>query len=417
MPKTLRLLGTDGTTFANAFASYPLCCPSRATFLTGQYSHNHKVEQNTPPLGGYGKLDNSNTLPLWLQSAGYHTAHIGKYLNGYGRDDQTEVPAGWSDWQGLVDPSTYYMYGYTVNDNGTLTAYGHAESDYQTDVLGNRAVDVIRERADEDSPFFLSIAPLAPHAEQPWLQPPRPAPRHRGLFADEPLPRPPSFDEEDVSDKPSFVRNKARLSDEQEQRISSSYRARLETLLAVDDLVERVVQTLADTGELTNTVVFYTSDNGFFHGEHRVSTEKYWAYEESVRAPLLVRGGAFPAGATTQALVTNVDLAATIVDLAGAPTGRVLDGRSLLPLAREGGGEERAVLLETRSISGPWYQAVRTAGHLYVEYSNGERELYDMRRDPHQLTSLHADPAHDGTEAALKSRLDELRLCSGSRCG
>lgn len=279
--------------FANAFASYPLCCPSRATFLTGQYSHNHKVQGNTPPLGGYGKLDNSNTVPLWLQSAGYHTAHIGKYLNGYGRDDQTEVSAGWSGWQGLVDPSTYYMYGYTVNDNGTLTAYGHAESDYQKNVLANRAIDVIRERADEDSPFFLSIAPLAPTPSSPGCNRRGPLLVTVASSPTSPCPDHLPFDEEDISDKPSFVHNKARLSDE----------TRAADLVQLSSAAGNAVggrrpggesrRNARRHGQLTNTVVVYTSDNGLFHGEHRVSTEKYWAYEESVRVPLSC-GGASP---------------------------------------------------------------------------------------------------------------------------
>ncbi|HEX3036722.1 MAG TPA: sulfatase-like hydrolase/transferase [Thermodesulfobacteriota bacterium] len=164
MPKTInRIGGSNGTTFNNFFTSFSYCCPSRATFITGQYSHNHGVEDNVPPYGGYGKLDHSNTLPVWLQKAGYHTVHIGKWLNGYGTDntDQTEVPPGWNDWQGLVDPGTYKMYDYTINDNGTLVTYGSTVADYQTDVLVNRAVAVIKERAGQAEPFSLTL-PLLP---------------------------------------------------------------------------------------------------------------------------------------------------------------------------------------------------------------------------------------------------------------
>src|SRR5829696_5871671 len=165
LTKTRQLIGDQGTTFRNFYCSFPLCAPSRATFLTGQYAHNHGVLSNSPPNGGYTALNHNNTLPLWLQDAGYFTGHIGKYLNGYGRDTApTLVPPGWTDWQGLVDNSTYKFYNYTINDNGTLVNYGETEADYQTDVLTNRAVATIDE-AVLDQPFFLSVAPVSPHIE------------------------------------------------------------------------------------------------------------------------------------------------------------------------------------------------------------------------------------------------------------
>ncbi len=201
--------------FANSFATFSLCCPSRATFLTGQYAHNHGVMGNAPPHGGYAKLDHSNTLPVWLQDAGYYTAHIGKYLNGYGSTNPTEIPSGWSEWHGSVDPSTYRFYGYTLNENGTLRTYERA---YQTDVYAQKAVNVIGQRAPQAQPFFLWVAFLAPHSGgprepgDPPLATPVPAPRHRNDFAGEPLPRPPGFNEANVSDKPVGIRRRPRLS-------------------------------------------------------------------------------------------------------------------------------------------------------------------------------------------------------------
>ncbi len=418
MSKTRALIGVKGVTFPNNYASYPLCCPSRATFLTGQYPHNHGVLDNRAPAGGYTKLNHTNTLPLWLQEAGYFTSHIGKYLNDYGVADPTEVPPGWTHWQGLVDRTTYKMYGYTINDDGELVTYGSTEADYQTDVLAARAEETITE-ASQHQPFFLSIAPLAPHVEDDLqgYPNPRPAPRHANAFADEPLPRPPSFNEADVSDKPVAIRNRQLLSSSAIQQITSAYRSELASLLAVDDLVERVVNKLSSAGVLDNTVVIFTSDNGFFHGEHRLKLTKRPVYEEGTRVPLLIRGADFPQGATANQFVANIDLAPTIVALAGASARLVMDGRSLLALALDPTlARQRSLLIETRS-----YNAVRTQSFLYVEYDTGERELYDMRKgtanyDPYQLRSRHASSAYNTIKSQLATKLNKLRTCAGSSC-
>ncbi len=358
LQKTRNLIGGAGTTFRNTFAAFPLCCPSRATFLTGQYAHNHGVLGNTAPLGGYTKLNHQNTLPLWLQEAGYYTAHVGKYLNGYGNSTaETLVPPGWDDWQGLVlkeNEPTYY--NYKLNDNGTIINYGTAAADYQTDVLADRAVQTIGEAAQRTDPFFLSIATLAPHAESTGgtFPNPRPAPRHLGAFDNEPLPKPPSFDEADVSDKPAAIRNLPRLTSTVVNKITARYRSQLASLLAVDDLVQRVINKLKSTGELSNTVVMFTSDNGYFHGQHRIPTEKVKVYEEASKLPLLVRGPGFTAGKKEGKIVSNVDLAVTIVALAGAQARLQMDGRSLLQSLND-----RAVLIETTD-----YRAVRNSGFV-----------------------------------------------------
>ena len=413
MPKTRALIGDKGTTFSNSFVSFPLCCPSRATLLTGQYPHNHGVLDNAPPNGGYSKLNHANTLPVWLQQAGYYTSHIGKYLNGYGLENPNEVPPGWSHWQGLVHPSA--MYNYTINDNGMLTTYGEAEEDYQTDVLADRAEATIDEGA-LNQPFFLSIAPLAPHGERSRSGL-RAAPRHVGAFSSEPLPQPPSFNESDVSDKPAAIRNLSLLTASDVAGITQRYRDRLASLLAVDDLVERVVNRLESTGILGDTVLIFTCDNGFFHGEHRIPKGKQRVYEEAVRVPLLIRGGGFPPGKTANQYAANIDLAPTIVDLAGASAGRVMDGRSLLPLARDSSiAPNRDILVETLT-----YQAVRNSSFLYVEHGTGEQELYDMRSgtpnyDPYQLQSRHAEQSYSQIKGQLATQLNGLRTCSGASC-
>jgi N-acetylglucosamine-6-sulfatase len=419
MPQTTQQLGGEGATFANSFASFPLCCPSRATFLTGQYPHNHGVLSNDEDEeGGYQSLDSTNTLAVWLQQAGYFTAHIGKYLNGYEQVPNT-IPPGWTEWHGST--RTYQFYGYQLNEQGSLVDYGTSANQYSTDVYTQKAVDLIHRRAPDKQPFFLSLAYLAPHGggPNPSPQPPddcqstaKPAPRHANAFDDEPLPRPPSFNEEDVSDKPAAIQNRAPLTNAQITNIEREYRCRIESLLAVDDGVAAVIGALREEGEFEDTVFVYTSDNGFFHGEHRVPMGKTRVYEPSIRVPLIVHGPGIPDGVTVDDLAANTDLAPTIVELTGAKAGRSMDGLSLLPAAESTGLRRgRAILIETRS-----YTAVRTARYVYVENQTGELELYDLDSDPDQLQSLHADPAADQVRGALASLLSRLRTCSGPGC-
>jgi N-acetylglucosamine-6-sulfatase len=337
------------------------------------------------------------------------------------------VPPGWSEWYGTVDPSTYNFYGYTVNENGRLVRYGRRPADYQTDVHVRRAVEVIGRRAPGPQPFFLCLAVLAPHTDRPdHLDDngalPDPAPRHRGAFADEPLPQPPSFNEADVTDKPAFIRRLPPLGEEAVARIEASYRARLASLLAVDDAVGAVLAALGRAGELDDTVVVFTADNGYFHGEHRIPASKYLVYEEAIRVPLVVRGPGVARGATATATVANIDLAPTIVELAGATPGRRMDGSSLLPLLAEPGGHRRRELL-VETFPGPAggrfpppYAAVRSDRFLYAEHATGELELYDLDGDPWQLASRHADPAYATVRAELAARLAALRRCAGASC-
>ncbi|MDX6424252.1 MAG: N-acetylglucosamine-6-sulfatase [Gaiellaceae bacterium] len=415
------MLGAEGTTFADNYVSFPLCCPSRTTFLTGQYGHNHTVMGNAMPQGGYEKLapTHANTLPAWLKLAGYHTVHIGKYLNGYGRQRPTEVPPGWDEWFGSVDPSTYRYYDYTLNENGKLVHYGTAAADYQADVYTAKAVDAVKRLATRTEPFFLSVAYLAPHNGGPResddpanLGTPAPAPRHRNRFSAEPMPRTAAFNEADVSDKPLAVRRRPLFGPARINGITEMYRQRLESILAVDEGVAAIVRALQDSGELSRTLFVYTSDNGFFHGEHRIPNGKVQHYEPSARVPLVMRGPGVPRGVRITQPSINVDLAPTLVDAANAKVGRATDGVSLLALlADRTRFVGRDVLLET-----PTYAAIHTPRYVYVEHNTGERELYDLRTDPDELASLHENTAYAQVRSDLARRLLALRACKAAVC-
>jgi len=421
MPKTRALIGGEGTTFRRSFVNYSLCCPSRSTLYTGQYAHNHGVITNTPPLGGFTRLDTTNWLPLWLQAAGYRTMHVGKFLNGYGRDAPPSVPPGFSDWHGTVDPSTYSYYDYTVFENGVPRTYPGV---YSTDFIATRADELIAAAAPAAQPFFMSVAFVAPHSGQPreaddppGIATPAVAPKYANAFASLPLPTPPSFNEADMSDKPLALQARPAITAVRALRMQEAYQQRLESLLSVDDAVESIVSALRGTGELDNTLILFTSDNGFFAGEHRVATGKVLAYEPSIRLPLLMRGPGVPVGATAGQLVTNADLAPTILDAAEAKPGRVEDGRSLLELVGDPGVEwGRELLLEGGNAQGLTFTGLRNYRWKYIEHTDGEVELYDLERDPYELQSLHPDPAFAGIKALLAARLAILRSCAGRTC-
>jgi N-acetylglucosamine-6-sulfatase len=415
------LIGGEGATFKNNFVNYSLCCPSRSTFLTGEYEHNHGVLGNSPPNGGFQRfqaLHGDNNLAVWLQNAGYYTGLIGKYLNGY--SNKPAVPPGWSEWHAAA-PNTQEVYDYTLNNNGKLASFGHAVSDFKQDVLTGKAVDFVNRRAAKPKPFFLWLTYTAPHAggPNPNPQPPsncqdtaKPAPRHAHAFDSEPLPIPPDFNELDVSDKPAAIQRQPLLNGTQIADIQRKYRCRLESILSVDEGVKRLVDALEASGELDNTLIVYTSDNGFFHGEHRIPTGKMHIYEESIRVPLEMRGPGIPQGVTIDPLAINADLAPTIVDAANATPGLTMDGRSLLPVTKNPAIEDGRQLL----VEEPGFEAIRTERYMYAEHGTGEQELYDLSVDPYELQSLHDDPAYASVKVRLANRLHRLESCAGASC-
>ncbi len=442
MPEISSLLRDEGVSFEKTFISHPICCPSRSTILTGLYDHNHNVISNRPPEGGFQKFlsegHEEDAIGVRLQEGGYKTAFFGKYLNGYTAEDPTHVPPGWDEWYGKLYEQK--LYDYSLNENGEEISYGSETEDFFTDVLSGKATDFVRQAAPEDQPFFAYVAPTAPHG------PATPAERHKGAFAGEEAPRPPSFNEEDVSDKPGWIRNSDPLSEEEISMIDNRYQKRLESMLAVDEMVASLVEELEAAGELDNTYIFFTSDNGFEQGEHRIKGGKDRPYEESAHVPFFVRGPGVAPGSEVEELAVNTDFAPTFAELAGVSF--PADGRSLAPLLR---GEESpwrsAVLLErlpveesgeeesgegkgeskgkgkekgkgkakVEAVGSSAFEAIRTGTYKYVEYENGETELYDLEADPYELDNVYetADPS---LIEDLKTKLDALESCSGDGC-
>jgi N-acetylglucosamine-6-sulfatase len=427
MPQTTTELVDKGMSFQNAFVSNPLCCPSRATIMRGQYSHNTDVWFNTNVfdpdpnirdggwLGYNGNGYENENVATRLKAAGYSNGFFGKYLNGYtATTAPTTVPPGWEDWFAFT---TGGYFDYDVNDNGTITHFGTINSDYSTDVLKRNVREFIGANAAQGKPFFAYVAPYAPHG------PVTPAPRDRHTVDPEKAPRLPSFNERDVTDKPDWIQSLRSLTSTDIANIDRRHENRVESLQAVDDLVATVVRKLGEQGVLSNTYIVFTSDNGFHHGEHRIQRDKGTPYEESVRVPLVIRGPGVAAGSSTNKLVLNTDYLPTFMDLAGARTPPYVDGRSLLPVLTGSSTSSwrTAILIEgDKYPEDPEipvdinYDGIRTSTSKYIEYEGGFRELYDLSpgADPNEQTNTYygADPTM-APRPALKARLDALKGC------
>jgi arylsulfatase A-like enzyme len=467
MPNVQSLIAGQGTSFNRAYISFPLCCPSRATLIGGKYMHNHGVRGNFPPQGSWLKFrsEESSSLPVWLRGYGYYTVHIGKYMNGYGAFgtlDDLPVPPGWDEWYGKVaEDALYYNYQVVektgISATPRITFYGDQPLDYQTDVFGDRAADFVRDNGHH--PFLLDLWFNSPHG------PFEPAPRDLFRLASAPLAPLPAFNEKDISDKPKWFRRQAkkRLSRAQIRVIDDERRRAQEQLLSVDEAVGELVQSLQAEGILDDTYLIFSSDNGFFRGEHRIANGKYLPYEPSTRVPLVIRGPGIPAGGVSDELVWNGDVTQTILQIASGGENPSLDGRSLLPFAenpahrstrpillegdtgpggtgaesarasaarareaRVGVGGKRgvrdleqepnAIKSATNTNNAPAFRSIRTDRYEYTLYANGQSELYDMWRDPAQLTSLAHDPRYRYVRRWLYTHLVPLSSCAGLSC-
>lgn len=417
MPVLSRRLVPESIEFSQSFVTTSLCCPSRASFLTGRYAHNTGVLDNRLPRGGAPRLDASTTIAVALEAAGYRTGLFGKYMNE--TDQLTQVPVGWTSWNAFVSNGGNY-FDYDLDQDGTIVHRGSEKADYSTDALRALAQDFIEEHARE--PFFVAYMSYAPHEDSGFLRS-RPAPRHEGAFRGFAIPRRPNYLESDISDKPFWLLSPllilrffglGEIADRYFEIADEFAVGQLEMLLAVDEAVGALLDQLEALGLEDNTVVVFTSDHGLSLGEHRWVGKRV-AYEESIRVPLYVR---YPllrqAAAVDERIVLNIDLAPTFAGMAGASLPPGVDGRSLeLVLA----GKEVAwrddflgefwggdLLFPVES-----YAMVRSSAWKYVRYEGGFEELYDLLGDPFELTNRVRDPSLGAILAGLRARLAELR--------
>ncbi|ROW06867.1 hypothetical protein VMCG_04073 [Cytospora schulzeri] len=475
MPLLQKHLAEKGTTYKNHFTTTAICCPSRVSLWTGKQPHNTNVTDVHPPYGGYPKFVtqglNSNYLPVWLQDAGYNTYYTGKLFNAhtiYNYD--SPFPAGWTSTDFLLDPGTYSYLSpiYQANQDPPVQHQG----EHTSDLITSKAQGLLEEAIESDKPFFLTVAPIAPHSnldvergpgQLPQMTEPIPAERHAGLFQEVKVPRTDNFNPDSPSGA-SWVRTLPRHNASSVEYLDHYYRQRLRSLQAVDELVERLVVQLDEAGVLDDTYVVFSSDNGFHIGQHRLPPGKECGYDEDIRVPLVIRGPGVSEGEVEDAVTTHIDLAPTILKMVGAETRPDFDGVAI-PLGSKtviSGRDESQVdgLWETKRhehvaveywgfalaegegggfdgqgqlvMLNNTYKSVRLIGHGYDLYysvwCNNEHELYDLKTDPGQLHNLYsssgsytADMRLLGTSLPLViDRLDSLMMvlksCKGSTC-
>jgi N-acetylglucosamine-6-sulfatase len=504
MPNTLNLIAAHGITFNRYYVSYSLCCPSRVTLMTGRYAHNHDVRGNVPPEGGYPGFAKrpafNHNIATWLQGAGYRTIHIGKFLNAYGDapyDDGKTVPPGWSAWHSVLHADTdHFFYGYELNNNGQIDGpYGDSGSwetreygqrddfgcpnaptnglpcYYETDTFNRMAAEEISATPSQQ-PLYMQVDYTAPHGDFRHPAGPEPAPRHYNSFEGAPLPhtRAQGLDEANVNDKPSFIRTAPFLTPEELHTYRVYYEKALESLRSVDEGVKQIVDTLRADGRLQNTYIIFTSDNGFFYGEHRLTGGKFLAYEPSTHLPFLMRGPGIKAHSESSELAANIDIAPTILSLAKVKPDLSVDGVSLKPffedpekvtnrailfesfvetndveengggppgapasVASGGAGGGPSINLRTRrnlprhhgrnpgasaSIVAPPknYYGIRVGPYKYIEWPDGEKELYDLIKDPYELNNRVRSANYRPVRGYLHKELLRLETCDGKTC-
>lgn len=407
MPETRRLLGERGVTMKNFLSNHPLCCPARAEILSGQYAQNNGVHHNKGPWGGFHASNPNHNVAVWLQQAGYKTAFVGKYLNKYyGKDG---VQPGWTQF----NPTTakqYSPYGFSALYDGHERV---VKDVYTGDWVRQQTNRYIRRFSASGKPFFIYASQLAPHGmnvDGTWV-PPVPAPRHRGYF---PHVRPVSFKSPAFDKKSWITRAAGRV---RRDRMVTLNRARLQALQAVDEANASAIRTLKRLGQLDNTYIFFTSDNGLHLGEHR-HVGKALPYEESLKIPLLVRGPSIPRGVHRRQMTEHIDLAPTFLELAGARADVQVDGTSLLPVLRRNARGYGTVLVQSGSEVAPWeWRGVRTPRYTFVRYvEEGHVLLFDRKKDPYELRNVAGMPEYAATRARLEVRLKALENCLGADC-
>ncbi len=508
MPNTLQLLGEKGVTFSRYYTPYSLCAPSRVSLLTGRYAHNDNVRGNVPPNGGWtgfqARQAYSHNIATWLQGAGYRTIHIGKILNGYGDQPYspgTEVPPGWSSWHTILNSDTnHYAYGYLLNNNGVVEGpYGNSGSwetreygeiddpgcpyaplngkpcYYETDMFNGLAMGELAATPAEQ-PFYMQVDYTSPHGDFRKPAGPQPATRDIGRFTGAPLPdsRAEGFNEGNVNDKPRFIREAPYLNATEIHTYRVYYQNCLNALISVDEGVKGIVDELGALGRLRNTYIIFTSDNGFFFGQHRLVGGKFLAYEPSTHLPLIIRGPGIKPNTQSGQLVNTTDIAPTILELAEVAPDKSIDGTSLMPYAKDptlrsrrpllfesfvqtddveangqaptetstperaAAGKARGKLLRgaarASSASGGGagtknpsahasvvappknYYGIRLGPYKYIEWPDGEKELYDINKDPYELNNIVRNGDYAPIRNFMHKELERLEECSGRTC-
>jgi len=399
----------NGMSFINAVDTTPLCCPSRASILRGQYAHNTGLVRNNndQPHGGAAYFRqqglDERTVATILQANGYKTWFGGKYLNGYGEAGGTQgyAPPGWDSWQA-------YLGAAAANVDGQIAYFPFQ---HYTDWLSERAQKFIEAQQGSSRPFYMHIAPLDTH--EPLYVPLR----HKMAYLGQRAPRPPSFDEADVSDKPSWVRDEPPVYARRAAEYDRWHVKRMQSALTLEDLCTNVIEALERTNQLDDTYLIFTSDNGFHLGLHRIKETKGTPYVESQEVPFVVRGPGVPAGDSFNKLVANIDIAPTALDLAGVTVPSWMDGRSLKPFfdGSAPGSWRTSLLIENMESPGkkprPPYSAIRRRDEVYVKYTSGEEEYYNLKKDPFQLENRPQDAPR-----AMKDELSALKECAGDGC-
>lgn len=396
MPYVSNTFKESATTYPNATYNLPLCCPSRMSMLRGQYTHNHGIWDNLPPDGGYEGVKalgmQDRQVARWLKSADYQTAMFGKYINGYNPREDPK-PLGWD---------RFVSAGYTYEEKVV------APGTHRDGVVKDNALRWLEESLP-GGPLFMWVGFHAAHVPYDDYDP-----IYRDRFSTVRLPRPPSFNEGDISDKPQYVSDFPKLTGQDVAELTRDHRDRLRSLLTVDAGVREIVRKLEIAGELDNTYIVYWSDNGYMMGQHRLLYKRH-AYVESISFPMLVRGPGVRRGATDPRVVMNQDLAPTFAHIGQASIPSFVDGRSMVPIL-DGEGSWRDVgLIEAPVAPRVTYQGLRAENYTYVRYSTGEHEYYDLKADPYQLRNAYAS-LDRARKSELDQRTDALVRCAGASC-
>jgi N-acetylglucosamine-6-sulfatase len=409
MPVLRARLKEKGITFNNTVVSNPLCCPSRTTLQRGQYTHNHQVFSNKGHYGGWPRFDaldlENSTVATWLNGAGYRTGYFGKYMNDY---DTRRVPPGWDFWYARVGHS-----GRMVNANGEIQ---RLPGDHKDTAFKNRAVEWVKHAAPRDTPFFFQLGMFAPHKPGVYAH------KYADDFPDARVPRDPSFNEQDVSDKPSYVRNLPRLTQSEISDMDILYRKQLRSLRTVDDAIRAITDALRSAGELHNTYIVFYTDNGVHRGHHRIRYGKQLPYQTDTRFPMIMRGPRIPANSRSYQLASSNDIAPTLARMGGGAIPSFVDGRSLLPVADGTSPANWRTALLSRHWRAdspleqgqkPEWSALMKGQQTYVEYETGEREFYRLDTDPYELRNAY-DTLSPEAKQHLHTRLENLKSCGGT---